>query len=109
MDPIVIGFVDYNNKDLGDVTYRDGQLEGTTTSRQNVIDDWLSAGGTAETFVNYYKQWTNGFVTSYLDNGPDGDPNDLPPDFPVPAGYAGPGADAGTDADAAPVDPTTAD
>lgn len=60
-----IQFKNAEGRVTGTATYEDGALSADTPAMQAGIDAWLlNAHDTPETFVQYFKKWTNGYASS---------------------------------------------
>lgn len=60
-----IAFTNIDGEDLGFVEYINGTLTGSTDARSAEIDNWIAGQGTPEEYVEYYREWSNGYLTSY--------------------------------------------
>ena len=80
-----IAFVNIDGEDLGYVEYKDGVITGSNDERSNALNMELEGGYTAEEYVEYYKEWSNGYLTSYTvgeneeETGPDTEPIETVP------------------------------
>lgn len=61
-----IEFIEIGDKPKGYVELQGKKLVGSNTSMQRLVDMWLNDGRTVEEFVQYYTDWTSGYLTSRL-------------------------------------------
>jgi len=61
-----IEFTKIGDEPMGHVELQDKKLVGSNTSMQRLVDMWLNDGRTVEEFVQYYSDWTSGYVSSRL-------------------------------------------
>jgi hypothetical protein len=60
-----IAFTNIDGEDLGYAEYTNGTLTGSNDERSADIDQWISGGYTPEEYVEYFREWSNGYLTSY--------------------------------------------
>ena len=60
-----IAFTNIDGEDLGFAEYKNATLTGSNDERNADIEQHLAQGYTPEEYVEYYREWSNGYLTSY--------------------------------------------
>lgn len=60
-----IAFTNIDGEDLGFVEFKNATLTGSNDARSGEIEQWIAQGYTPEEYVEYYREWSNGYLTSY--------------------------------------------